>query len=426
VWYENGRRRQCQSTTEAVLAARVEKITARLAADAPGLEAPGTELIAHYLSPDRHPAGRSWSRKHADTQQRLCHKYLEPVLRRDVQRVEVDHVAACLGDGERGPGRGCGDLSAVAYWEQAAADVWACVQAGNCAALEYLQREAGYTRSGYHGRLQSGISVGRWEDAHGFIVGSFAQHTSREGDPQLHIHNLVLNRVMRERDGAWRTLDSRALHEHRGAAAAIATLVMESALSRMLGTGWTGRADGHGREVRGVSRALMEEFSSRRQSISALTARLAAEFEAQHGFAPDRRALGRLRLWANHASRRAKEREPLDLVAEARRWAARARASEAGALEPVLPAVTSRRGPGARADAEPRAIWELSPDQAQSVMAQALARLQEAQPTGARPTSSATSANCCPMTWSAAMTLRRHCCCLCWPTGSWLVRWGRC
>ena len=78
---------------------------------------------------------------------------------------------------------------------------------------------------------------GRWEDAHGFVIGSFAQHTSRDGDPQLHIHNLILNRVMRERDGAWRTLDSRALHEHRGAAAAIAVMVMESALSREFGVG---------------------------------------------------------------------------------------------------------------------------------------------------------------------------------------------
>ena len=88
-----------------------------------------------------------------------------------------------------------GDLEAVAYWEQAAADVWACVQAGNRAGLEYLQREAGYTRSGYHGRQAGEVRTGRWEDAHGFIVGSFAQHTSRDGDPQLHIHNLILNRV---------------------------------------------------------------------------------------------------------------------------------------------------------------------------------------------------------------------------------------
>src|ERR1022692_4585088 len=124
-----------------------------------------------------------------------------------------------------------GDVEAAGYWEQSAADVWASIQAGDRAALEYLEREAGYTRSGYHGRQASGLRTGRWEDAHGFVVGSFAQHTSRDGDPQLHIHNLILNRVMRERDGAYRTLDSRALHEHRGAAAAVAALVMESALS---------------------------------------------------------------------------------------------------------------------------------------------------------------------------------------------------
>ena len=45
-----------------------------------------------------------------------------------------------------------GDREATAYWEQAASHVWACIQAGNRAGLEYLQREAGYTRSGYHGR----------------------------------------------------------------------------------------------------------------------------------------------------------------------------------------------------------------------------------------------------------------------------------
>ena len=273
-----------------------------------------------------------------------------------------------------------GDLEAVGYWEQAAAGIWACIQAGNRAALDYLQREAGYTRSGYHGRQVGTVRTGRWEDAHRFIVGSFAQHTSRDGDPQLHIHNLVLNRVMRERDGAWRTLDSQALYEHRGAAAAIATLVMESALSRGFGTGWVRRADGHGREVAGVSRELMDQFSSRRQTITALTERLAREFEAQHGYAPDARALGKLRLWANHASRAAKDGHPLDVAAEARRWAEQARASEAGALEPVMPTVTTRRGPGAAGRGEPGPIWELSPQQAHDVMAQALARVQESQP----------------------------------------------
>ena len=215
-----------------------------------------------------------------------------------------------------------GDLEAVGYWEQAAAGIWACIQAGNRAALDYLQREAGYTRSGYHGRQVGTVRTGRWEDAHRFIVGSFAQHTSRDGDPQLHIHNLVLNRVMRERDGQYRTLDSQALYEYRGAAAAIATLVMESALSREFGTGWVRRAAGPGREVAGVSRELMDQFSSRRQTITALTERLAREFEAQHGYAPDARALGKLRLWANHASRAAKDGHPLDVARQGGRAAA--------------------------------------------------------------------------------------------------------
>jgi TrwC relaxase/AAA domain len=274
-----------------------------------------------------------------------------------------------------------GDLEAAGYWEQAADDIWACIQAGNRAALEYLQREAGYTRSGYHGRQAGGVRTGRWEDAHAFVIGSFAQHTSRDGDPQLHIHNLVLNRVMRERDGAYRTLDSQALYEHRGAAAAIATLVMESALSREFGVGWIRRADGHGREVRGVSRELMAEFSSRRQTITALTERLAREFEAQHGYAPDARALGKLRQWANHASRAAKDGEPLDLAAEARRWAEQARAGEAGALEPIMPAVSTRRGAGSSA---PEPAQELSPEQERELISLALARVQEAQPTWRR------------------------------------------
>src|SRR5258708_15464056 len=80
VWYETGQRRQCQSVTEAGLAARIEKVTVRLAADAPGMERPGADLIAYYLSPGRHPAGRPWSRKHADTQRRLCARYLAPVI----------------------------------------------------------------------------------------------------------------------------------------------------------------------------------------------------------------------------------------------------------------------------------------------------------------------------------------------------------
>lgn len=59
---------------------KLEKVSVRLAADAPNMECPGADLIGFYLSPGRHPAGRAWSRKHTDTQRRLCQRYLAPVI----------------------------------------------------------------------------------------------------------------------------------------------------------------------------------------------------------------------------------------------------------------------------------------------------------------------------------------------------------
>ena len=80
VWYEGGVRRQCEAVSEERLAARLEKVSARLAADAGNMERPGAELIAYFLSPDRHPPGRQWSRKHAHTQGRLCARFVAPVI----------------------------------------------------------------------------------------------------------------------------------------------------------------------------------------------------------------------------------------------------------------------------------------------------------------------------------------------------------
>lgn len=80
VWYEEGQRRQCESMSEEKLAARLEKVKERLAADAPHLRRSGADLIAHYLNPDRLPPGRQWSRKHAHTQRRLCDRFAVPVI----------------------------------------------------------------------------------------------------------------------------------------------------------------------------------------------------------------------------------------------------------------------------------------------------------------------------------------------------------
>lgn len=125
------------------------------------------------------------------------------------------------------------------------------------------------------------------------MVASFRQHASRDGDPQLHVHNLILHKVRRESDGVWRALDSMSLYRHRPAASAIAALVMENALTRRFGIGWVQRRDGHGREIADVPAALMEMFSSRRHSIEPVTARLAGEEHRRIGTAPARRTTGK-------------------------------------------------------------------------------------------------------------------------------------
>ena len=80
VWYEDGQRQQCEAASEEKLAARLEKVTERLAAGAPNMRRPGAALIAWYLDPDRLPVGERWSRKHAHTQRRLCERFAAPVI----------------------------------------------------------------------------------------------------------------------------------------------------------------------------------------------------------------------------------------------------------------------------------------------------------------------------------------------------------
>jgi hypothetical protein len=156
-----------------------------------------------------------------------------------------------------------GEPTARAAWLAHRDTVEAAVLAGNQAMLDYLQDVAGYSRVGHHGG-----AAGRFVDAHDWIVASFLQHDSRDHDPQLHVHNAILNRVQRP-DGKWRTLATRSLYAHRAAAGVLAERVMEEHLSRALGVRFATRPDGKAREVLGVAPEVMNLFSARRRAITA-------------------------------------------------------------------------------------------------------------------------------------------------------------
>lgn len=107
-WYEDGERCYCQAVSEDRLAQKLVMVAERLTADAPNLTRPGSDLIAHYLSPDRHPPGQQWSRKHTDTQAYLCDRFLRPVITRlACQEISARHMqqvvnaAPTAGEGRR-------------------------------------------------------------------------------------------------------------------------------------------------------------------------------------------------------------------------------------------------------------------------------------------------------------------------------------
>ena len=106
---ERGReRQQCEAATEAKLAPKLEKVAERLQADAPDMRRPGADLIAHYLDLDRRPVKDRWSRKHADTQRRLCERFAAPVITKIAcQDIRTEHTqkivnaAPTAGEGDR-------------------------------------------------------------------------------------------------------------------------------------------------------------------------------------------------------------------------------------------------------------------------------------------------------------------------------------
>src|SRR5262249_38839094 len=86
-------------------------------------------------------------------------------------------------------------------------------------------------------------------DAREVPVAMFPQHTSRNGDPQLHVHVLWLNRVETVRDGRWRAIDSRGLYREKGGTSALAAFALEAGLARRFGFGWASRPASKGRVI---------------------------------------------------------------------------------------------------------------------------------------------------------------------------------
>ena len=224
--------------------------------------------------------------------------------------------------------------------------IWEAVHAG----FGYFQREAGYTRTGSHGRRVHGRETGQWHEAD-LAVAHWLQHTSRDGDMQLHVHSQIAHVAHTTTDGKWRAPDSLGYNEHIGAVAAIVSQHLEEALTVRFGLEWVARDDGHGFEIKGIGGEMMRVFSSRRESITADLRGRAARFEQRYGRAPSQRELAQLAQASNFKTR-AKKEGALDFARLHAGWADKLARTLGVPLASVAPSVwhgqSGRAGPHMR------------------------------------------------------------------------------
>jgi AAA domain/TrwC relaxase len=130
--------------------------------------------------------------------------------------------------------------------------------------------------------------------------------------------------------------------ERRHSAAAT---TVECELSREFGVAWIPRADGRGNEIRGVTQAQMDAYSTRTMQVREKERELARAWERKHGRPPTSRELLHIANAATLQSRKGKEAAAIDWDALARRWDA----TLGGDLAGIAPAVSNAGGPRAQA-----------------------------------------------------------------------------
>ena len=156
--------------------------------------------------------------------------------------------------------------------------------------VSYLEREAIATRAGTNGVAQIDVEGG-------LVATRFRHYDSRNGDPQLHDHLVVANKV-KGVDGTWRTIDSKLLHRQGVAASEFYNQrVMDEVTTRLrLATELREVTPGKRPvvEIAGVDERLTSAFSTRSADIKKVVGELEKDYRATHGRSPD--AVARIKL----------------------------------------------------------------------------------------------------------------------------------
>ena len=174
-------------------------------------------------------------------------------------------------------------------------------------ALHFIERYALFTLQGRNGVRQVNVR--------GLVAAAFTHRDSRAGDPDLHTHVAVANKVQ-TLDGRWLSIDGRVLFKANVAASETYNTALEQHLRDALGVRFAERPGTDPtkrpiREIVGVDPRLNQRWSSRRAHIEARCGELAIQFQHDHGRPPTPVEALHLSQQATLETREAKHETPI-------------------------------------------------------------------------------------------------------------------
>ncbi len=185
--------------------------------------------------------------------------------------------------------------------------------------------------------------------ARGAVAAAFDHWDTRAGDPNLHTHLVLANKVQGP-DGRWRAIDGQVLFAAAVACSEIYDSTIADTLATRLAVRFGYRDRGPRRtpafEIEGIPDPLLHAFSSRSQAIGVHLQDLVAAFTDTHGREPNRVEVVRLRQQATLATRPDKHVTALAQLRQ--RWRATAETVTGQPAEAIVRgALTSTDGGGA-------------------------------------------------------------------------------
>lgn len=236
-------------------------------------------------------------------------------------------------------------------------------------AMGVLEDRAAYTRTGHHGRSESGMSVGKHEQVAGIAWTAWRHTTNRENEPQLHIHAMVANRALRA-DGNWGAVDGASFRNVKEGIDATFSDSVFNLVADVEPVAFVERPDGKSREIAGIDPRICEAASTRTSQVDRERDAQVESFVERYGREPtpaERHSIERAATLETRADK-SHEQSPLDKLTS---WGVDNLGDARAVVDAAHDAATSLL-----ADGHPDHRWSLAEDR-EAVLRSAVADAQD-------------------------------------------------